>query len=469
MNELWRLPRRVAFILLMLFALILGVTVVLCIQVKHLAFLPVGAEAEHEASFRLTVFSIVFVGISAFSILSGLSWALIRMTKKFRAAEEALRESQAKALLLLDSAAEGIFGTDLSGICTFVNRAGLEILGYSDSSELVGKEVHSIIHHHTAEGSFYPTEKCRGAGVGIVSSTVHVEDEVFWNADQNPFPVEYWTRPLFRDNFLVGAVTTFVNITERKATEVRKELLYRSAQDTIRAREDFLSNASHEIKTPLTSLFLQLQFLRHILERHIVSTAEGTASLCSKVLQGIKTCEQQSSTMARMIDDLLDLTRIRSGKIHLTQKLTDLDKVMQTVVAGLQPQLEHSGSRTFIECPQPVVGCWDPARIQQVMANLITNAIKYGQGKPIEIVIFQSENEATFSVKDHGMGMTKEQITKLFKRFERSETVRHISGLGLGLFIAHGIVSAHGGRIEVESTPGLGSKFTVILPIQKPL
>lgn len=247
-------------------------------------------------------------------------------------------------------------------------------------------------------------------------------------------------------------------IAERK--EIEKAL-----QETLHMRDEFLSIASHELKTPLASLRLQIQILQRAM-------AGGFGpNIIEKVNRAIENSDYQSKRLGKLIDQLLDLTHIRLGRLNLEPVQVDLVELTQDVISRLEDetildeQTEHAASITIL-ANGPILGQWDQGLIEQVIANLLTNAVKYGEGKPIEVhlALDEARERARLTVRDHGIGIRLEDQARIFKRFERASSANHYAGLGLGLYIVRQIVNAHGGTIGLQSRPNEGSAFMVELP-----
>jgi signal transduction histidine kinase len=226
-------------------------------------------------------------------------------------------------------------------------------------------------------------------------------------------------------------------------------------------REEFLQIASHELRTPLASLRLSTQVLLRAAERKRAVSPEVLDQSLRRVLGNTLRLEQLTSA-------LLDVTRIGQGHLELAPAEIALDAVVREAVEHLEPTLGAAGSTLSIECPAPVLGRWDPSRLDQVVTNLVTNAAKFGAGKPIEIRIEQIGDAARLAVTDHGIGIDPAHLPRVFDRFERAVPSSSYGGLGLGLYITRSIVLAHGGTITADSEPGTGSTFTVTLPLAAP-
>jgi signal transduction histidine kinase len=280
--------------------------------------------------------------------------------------------------------------------------------------------------------------------------------------------IEYIARPVVSAfGAAYGRAMFFRDVTEEKRAEREREKLLQTeraaratAEDAIRARDEFLSVASHELRTPLTSLLLAVRLLTH--------DATASTGLSPEVLRAIDALGRQSQRLVRLVDGLLDVSRIRAGRLHLEIEEFDLRELANEVVARFRAEAGHAHSEVTCLANGPVVGRWDRSRIDQVLTNLLANAIKYGSGGRIEVRV-RTEGEGSIvriEVEDHGIGIADENIGRLFQRFERVASPRQYGGLGLGLFIVREIVEMHGGAVEVSSRLGRGSTFTVILPMR---
>jgi signal transduction histidine kinase/DNA-binding response OmpR family regulator len=249
-------------------------------------------------------------------------------------------------------------------------------------------------------------------------------------------------------------VRTAEELADRVAAALDNAALYKREQEAVRVRDDFLSIASHELRTPLTPLRLQTQVLRRLL-------SESGPPPREKVMSSLDTLDRQTERLARLVSDLLDVSRITVGKLTLHREAIDLAELARDVVERYAP-----ASRSPIGLQaRSASGSWDRARLEQVATNLLANAIKYGEGKPIDVVVEPTDREALLVVRDRGIGIAPQDTERIFNRFERATSATAYGGLGLGLYIAQQIATAHGGKISVESTPGEGATFTVALPL----
>ncbi|MCS6911712.1 MAG: PAS domain-containing sensor histidine kinase [Myxococcales bacterium] len=275
-----------------------------------------------------------------------------------------------------------------------------------------------------------------------------------------------WLRDIVRveqeNGRTVGLKGVMVDITSRKLAELERDQLLQRLQEAILARDEFLSIASHELRSPLTSMQLALQHLLRIARNRPLSEASA------QVMQALEVAERQCRQLGKLVNALLDISRIRAGRLHLDLRQTDLVAVVQEAVLQLRGELEASGSSLDIEASGPLWGQWDPGRILQVVTNLLSNAIKYGGGRPISIRILQGDSHARLTVADQGIGIPADRIGTIFDRFTRAVSPRHYGGLGLGLYIVRSLVEAHGGRVTVQSEVGVGSTFGVELPLSAP-
>jgi signal transduction histidine kinase len=245
------------------------------------------------------------------------------------------------------------------------------------------------------------------------------------------------------------------DVGERKRLEERARLL-RRAQEEIRERDEFLSIASHELRTPVAALQLQLQLLQRAAQRSLDELPEA---LDSK----LESLGRQVRRIGVLVSELLDVSRMRLGRLELALEPGDLSEIAQDTVSHVRDEVERSGSRLVLDLA-PTPGSFDRSRIEQVITNLLANAAKFGQGKPVSLHVGPDGPHARLRVVDRGIGISAEDQARVFDRFERAVPSQHFGGLGLGLYIARQIVLGHGGEIRVDSTPGSGTTFTVLLP-----
>ncbi|MBI2394121.1 MAG: AAA family ATPase [Deltaproteobacteria bacterium] len=246
-------------------------------------------------------------------------------------------------------------------------------------------------------------------------------------------------------------------LARRAASAIDQARSRRKTEEAVHLRDVFLAIASHELRTPLTSLRLHLQLLTR-------SLSAGEAPSAETLRHGLDRALAQVSRLRGLVEQLLDVSRLTGGPLDLDRSGVDLAEVVREVVDRARAAIEASGSSVAIDAPGPVVGSWDRLRVEQVVTNLLDNAIKFGAGRPIEIRVEALPARARLYVRDHGLGIAPNAQARVFRKFERAVSERNYGGLGLGLYIARQIVESHGGSISVHSTPDLGSTFVVELP-----
>lgn len=231
--------------------------------------------------------------------------------------------------------------------------------------------------------------------------------------------------------------------------------LLSEAQAAVHARDDFLSIAGHELRTPLTALQLQVLSIARMLKQ---------GEYGPRVTQRAEKAAHNVLRVSKLVDELLDISRLSAGRLALERSLFDLREAVRAAVEQQREEAARANCELNVEADTAVVGTWDRARIEQVVSNLLGNAIKYGHGKPIYVTVSGDEHEAHVSVRDAGIGIDQADQERIFQRFERGDTLPRSGGLGLGLWIARELVQGHGGSIRVESAPGAGARFDVTLP-----
>ncbi len=507
-------------------------------------------------------------------------------------AAEAIRISEARLRLLLDSASEAIYGISSDGNCTFCNPACIQMLGYRHADELIGKNMHQLIHYKHADETPFPAEKCRIYQAFQTGAEIHVEDEVFWRADGSSFPVEYWSHPQLHHGEVVGAVVTFLDITERKAANEKllklskavenspasvvitdtngiieyvnpkfTEVTGYTAQEAIgqnprilksgdfspkfyeklwqtitsgevwqgefhnkkkngesyfeaasispirddrgniayfvavkediterkrneqelkksmaaaeaanQAKSEFLANMSHEIRTPMNAI---IGFSHLCLQNEL---APMQRDYLEKVYRS-------ANSLLGIINDILDFSKIEAGKMDVEKTPFQLDKVLSGVAAVTSLRAEEKSLALLfnsgLDVPRTLIG--DPLRLGQVLNNLVGNAIKFTAAGEVSVQVRVESQTAGqgdapghivlgFAVHDTGIGMTPEQVGKLFQSFSQADasTTRKYGGTGLGLAISKRLVEQMGGTMWVESAPGKGSTFAFNMPLACP-
>jgi PAS domain S-box-containing protein len=279
--------------------------------------------------------------------------------------------------------------------------------------------------------------------------------------------LSYLGVPLSIQDSLVGAITLCAaphrkygpadmeiaeELARRAALALDNARLYRRAQEALRARDEFLSVAAHEIRGPITSIHLAVQSMRN---------GKARPAALPRLYDVV---EREDRRLSQFVDELLDLGRIREGRLRFQYEAVSLAEVVREVANKLDSDIVRSGSSLSLVAETPVLGRWDKFRVEQVVTNLLSNAVKFGLGKPIEVTVKAASGRALLVVEDHGIGIATDAMPRLFRPFERAVSERHYGGLGLGLHIVKTIVEAMNGTVAVESVPGQGTTLTVDLP-----
>jgi signal transduction histidine kinase len=245
----------------------------------------------------------------------------------------------------------------------------------------------------------------------------------------------------------------FQNFSYDTTSERRIQYL----EESIRMRDEFISVASHELKTPVTRILLHLQMMKRKNE-HLLK--DGS-------LKSIDDCEESVKELISIVDNLFDVTRLRLGEMKIKRTKTNLTKIILNVLSKFKDEIRLSGNHVSFGHCGDVVGYWDQGRLDQLFNHLLLNSLKYAPGKPIKLELSLVEDQVVFSIYDEGPGIPFNLQKKVCERFERAMDSSKISGLGLGLYLSKQIVESHRGEISLESLPGKWTKFTVRLPRKK--
>ncbi len=289
--------------------------------------------------------------------------------------------------------------------------------------------------------------------------------------------VDFLHKPL--DTLAVKSkVKVFVELyRQRKALDRQVQALARSQQEqqqlleqlqvargelerAVRMRDDFMSIVSHEVRTPLNGLILETQLRKLHLSRD-----NADAFTLDKMRAMVERDERQINSLIRLIEDMLDVSRIRTGKLSISPSRFNLTQLVGGLVENFAAQAAAAGSVIELEVAGPLEGIWDEFRIEQVIANLLSNALRYGAKRPVQVRVLEDQGMACVEVRDQGIGISPENQRRIFQQFERVASTHSVAGLGLGLYISEQIVLAHGGRISVSSAEGEGATFRVHLPL----
>lgn len=319
------------------------------------------------------------------------------------------------------------------------------------------------------------TEKTKNIPIVFVSAAGREMNYAFKGYESGA--VDFLHKPL--DNHAVRSkVAVFVDLfRQRKALDEQLAALERSRAEqeqllgqlqvtrhelehAVRMRDDFMSIVSHEVRTPLNGLILETQLRKMHLARD-----NADAFTLDKMRAMVERDERQINSLIRLIEDILDVSRIRTGKLSIRPSQFDLTQLVAGLIENLDAQAAAADSSIEFAGKVPLIGIWDAFRIEQVVANLLTNALRYGANRPIQVRTFVQQQLACIEVRDQGIGISEQNQQRIFQQFERVDANQGKAGLGLGLYISEQIVLAHGGRIDVQSVEGQGATFTVRLPL----
>jgi signal transduction histidine kinase len=298
------------------------------------------------------------------------------------------------------------------------------------------------------------TERTRTIPIVFVSAAGRELNYAFQGYESGA--VDFLYKPL-DPHAVRSKVNVFVDLARQRQQlqEAKADL-----QRAVNMRDDFMSLIAHELRNPLNSVYLQAQLRRKMLSSPRPPDPQA-------MIKMVERDERQIRSMVRLLDDMLDVSRARTGNLAIVPGPFDLAASARAVVEAIQAQAEGSGVALTLAAPDtlPMVG--DEFRVEQVITNLLTNALRYGQGKPVTVAVGTREHEpeAFVSVRDQGMGIAEADQERIFEQFERTDGVSQIAGLGLGLYIARQIAQAHQGRLEVRSAPGEGAEFILSLPL----
>jgi len=387
------------------------------------------------------------------------------LENEVRARTEEFRKAQAFASSIIENIPDMIFVKEAKEL-RFVqfNKAGEELVGYP-RSEMIGKNDYDFFPKPQAD--FFTS---RDRAVLESGTLLDIPEEPLLSKKRGERILHTKKIPIHdqhgQPEYLLGISE---DITDKKRAEKdRLQLIQEQAtraglENAVLLRDEFISIAAHELKTPLTSLAMQIELVNQLADRGNLAVFPR-----EKMTELLQSARQQVKHFSDLITDLLDTSRINSGRMTLKLAQTDLNQLTRNVIRRLELQLVNVGCSVRLIDGGPAIGVWDSQRIEQVIVNLLTNAMKYGAGKPIDVQIRADSSNAILIVRDYGIGIRREDQTRIFNRFERAVAKQEFSGLGLGLYIVRQILQAHGGTIRVESELGRGSTFIVNLPLHSP-
>jgi PAS domain S-box-containing protein len=373
-----------------------------------------------------------------------LSDRLASSNNDLQQANVATESARARFAQLLQSTDEAIFGIDTDGLCTFINVSGARLLGY-ERSELLGANMHEVLHHHHADGSEYPVEQCPIQKAMLGGTSVRIADEVFWTRAGRAVPVEYTSSPITSNGRTIGAEIAFNDITARRTAERERERLIGALARSNQELDQFAYVASHDLKAPLRGIANLSQWIEEDLGENVPPD----------VLEKMALVRGRVQRLEALIDGILQYSR--AGRVRSAIEQVDVDLLVKDVVELLAPPPEVA---VTIEPGMPTIRT-ERTPLQQVFMNLISNAIKYNRrpGARITISSRDAGNMYAFSVTDNGPGIEPEYHDRIFGIFQTLESRDRVEGTGIGLSVVKKIVELNGGSITVRSALGEGATF----------
>ncbi|HVZ89022.1 MAG TPA: ATP-binding protein [Polyangia bacterium] len=373
----------------------------------------------------------------------GVGGVVRDVTEEERIRQE-LGETDARFRNMADASPVLLWMSRTDGLCTFFNQTWLEFTGRTMAEEWGVGWAENVY--------FEDLEACLATYVAAFNERRRFEMEYRLRRKDGAYRwiLDRGAPRYAPDGSFVGYIGSCVDITEWRSLEAE-------LRGAIEARDDFLSVASHELGTPLTALKLNVEQLARVLR----SNALGSGRT---IEDRVSTISGEVQRLTNLVETLLDTTRIAAGGVRLNLDRLDLGQVVEQVLSHLAPVSQASRCAvTFLPKPA-LVGMWDRGRLEQALTNVVGNALKFGAGEPVEVTLEGDDRNAVARVRDHGVGLPATEHALIFERFGRAPHTRNYGGLGLGLWIARQSVEAMGGTIRVQSHPGQGATFEIVLP-----
>jgi PAS domain S-box-containing protein len=420
------------------------------------------------AEFGLTVTTVNH--LPGFALISSERWSnlalfwmadvtallLLVAYRSLRRSRALAQESEQRTRLILESANCGIWGQTAQGECSFINNEAARLLGY-EPGELLGRPLHSLVHHTHADGRHYPREDCPMFATGLDGQLRSTRHEVLWRKDGSSFAVEYSTSPLIVQGALNGAVVVFTDTTERIAQEKQLARAKEDAEAANKAKSEFLANMSHEIRTPMNGVIGMSQLLLD-------------TGLTESQRDYVKSIAKSGDALLDIINDILDLSKIEAGYMEFSSRPFSLPALLDAIMSVLSVRAAKKHIALRVEVAPEAAGNFmgDALRIRQILINLAGNAVKFTAAGEVCIRVSAAGAQLRFEVVDTGIGISAQGRERLFTNFSQadSSTSRKYGGTGLGLAISKLLAEGMGGRIGMESEVGKGSTFWFELPLE---
>jgi len=365
---------------------------------------------------------------------------------------------------LIEASPVAVLAVDCSGTVNTWNPAAERLFGWK-AAEVLGRSVTEVMV--APDDGEEPCDILRASTKGFVCEDRQTSRR---RKDGSSVEVSIYTAPLHdATGALRGAMALLGDISERKRVEREREDAFRErdrlfvkAEEAARAREEVLSMASHDLRSPLSALQLQSRGL--LLHARRESTAFG-----ARMVSGLERMDRGVTRINNFIEALLDASRLEAGRLHLYVGDVDLVGVVKDVLERSKEQLDQAGYVVNLTACESVIGRWDAMRLEQMISNLLDNAMKYGKGNPIDVTVRGDVDHGVIVFRDHGIGINAEDRERIFEKATRATGTHHAQSFGFGLWIVRWIVDAFGGSIDVTGQPGQGATFTVVLPRRRPI
>jgi PAS domain S-box-containing protein len=373
--------------------------------------------------------------------------------------QKRLRERERWLTTTLRAIADAIISVDLKQRVLFMNPMAESLTNVS-ADAAVGRALESVLHLVDAKGN--PLAECPMDQALREMRAVRIPEIALRNpADGTLRPTRVSAAPVRDGERTLGAVMILQDISQQKRLrlaerEVETERMRsEQAEAAVQQRDEFIAVASHELRSPVTALQLKLSGIRRKLRR--LSAGEELVSRLDRAIQ-------HTDRIGQLVERLLDVSRMVTGSLELARDWVDLTPLVRDVVEAFDEQAATMGCVVRVRTSGEAIGNWDGLRVRQVVVNLLSNALKFGRGRPVEVTVESGDRNVRLTIADHGIGISPEDVHRIFGRFERAASIRHYGGMGLGLFIARHLIQAQGGAITASPTPGGGATFVVELP-----